>query len=118
MYTVCASIAYIRRTSIAAKDADTSLAWPLVKGTALTYLQTGRGFLVLQAHASSMKAQRSMAGYRGNSPTGGNTPGTGRKHSSMPDGVIEENVVLFAVPKKGRTAASSLSRLQSFSFVP
>eukprot|EP00439_Symbiodinium_sp_Y106_P011452 s2264_g1.t1 len=36
--------------------------------------------------------QGSMMGYGGNSPTGGDTPGTGRKHSSMPDGVIEENV--------------------------
>ena len=53
-----------------------------------------------------MKVQRKMAGGYG-----GDSPGSVRKGSSMPDGVMEENVVLFAVPKKGRTAALSLEQL-------
>jgi len=57
-----------------------------------------------------------MVGYGGNSPTGGDTPGTGRKHSSMPDGVIEENVVLFAVPKKGRIHEDVMKILKGAGF--
>ena len=50
---------------------------------------------------SGVHKTRTMAGYGGETPQGSNR---GRTTSSMPDGVIEENVILFAVPKKGRTA--------------
>ena len=45
--------------------------------------------------------QPRMAGYGGGDTPSGSA--RDRASSSMPNGVLEENVVLFAVPKKGRT---------------
>ncbi|OLP79204.1 ATP phosphoribosyltransferase [Symbiodinium microadriaticum] len=47
---------------------------------------------------------------------GGDSPGSVRKGSSMPDGVMEENVVLFAVPKKGRIHEDVMKILKGAGF--
>ncbi|CAE7605355.1 HIS1 [Symbiodinium natans] len=53
-----------------------------------------------------------MAGYGGSS-----TPlGSARAQSSMPDGVMEENTILFAVPKKGRIHEDVMKILKGAGF--